>query len=83
MSIKDQIKNFISENFVTADVSLIDDTESLLDAGIIDSTSILELISFIEEEFGIAVEDDEIIPENFDSLAAIDQYIKRKLESEE
>ena len=54
---------------------------SLLDAGIIDSTGVLELVCFLETTFGIEVRDDEMLPENLDSIRAISHYVARKLES--
>ncbi|TIU26903.1 MAG: acyl carrier protein, partial [Mesorhizobium sp.] len=53
-------------------------TESLLDQGIVDSTGVLEVIGFIEETFGIIVEDSELLPENLDSIQGIAQFIARK-----
>src|SRR5205823_4141294 len=52
-----------------------------LDAGIIDSTGVLELVCFLETTFGIEVQDDEMLPENLDSIRAISNYVARKLES--
>jgi len=49
-----------------------------LQKGLIDSTGILEVVSFIEEKFGIAVEDNELVPENLDSISAIAKYVLRK-----
>ena len=56
----------------------MDDT-SFLDEGIIDSTGILELVNFLEEDFGIAVEDAELIPENLDSIKNVTEYLERKM----
>ena len=52
---------------------------SVDEKGIIDSTGILELVSFIEEDFGIAVEDEELIPENLDSIKNVVAYLERKV----
>ncbi len=62
------------------DNGLQNDT-SFLDEGIIDSTGILELVDFLESEFSIDVEDEELIPENLDSLNNLDSYLSRKLNS--
>jgi acyl carrier protein len=59
------------------DTALTDDA-SFLDLGIIDSTGVIELIAFLEERYGIRVEDAEMTPENLDSLDAIEQFITRK-----
>ena len=75
---KRKIRNFIIENFLfEEDDSLKEDT-SFLESGIIDSTGILELVMFIEETYGINVEDDEIIPENLDSISNVVAYVNRK-----
>ena len=77
--VKDKIREFVVENFLFGkDDGLKDDT-SFLDEGIIDSTGILELVSFLEEEFDIAVEDEELIPENLDSIANVTAYLEKKL----
>ncbi len=76
---KTAVKAYISENFLMgqSDIELGDDT-SFLEIGLLDSTGVIELVSFLEEEFGIQVEDDEITPENFDTLNRISAYVERK-----
>jgi acyl carrier protein len=54
------------------------DEDSFSDRGIIDSTGILELVAFVETQFGIAVLDEEMIPENLDSLSKLARYVERK-----
>lgn len=78
MDIKEQIHTFITSNFYVADPSKLDDSASLLDQGIIDSTGVLEVIFFIEETFDIKVEDSEMLPDNLDSVERITNFIKRK-----
>jgi acyl carrier protein len=68
MDIKEQVRAFVTSNFYVADPTALDDGASLLDRGIIDSTGVLEVIFFIEETFGITVEDSEMLPENLDSI---------------
>jgi acyl carrier protein len=76
------VRRFIGENFLFRDDGdAITHDASLLDAGIIDSTGVLELVSFLEASFGIEVLDDEMLPENLDSIRAISNYVSRKLES--
>jgi acyl carrier protein len=76
------VRRFIGENFLFRDDGdAITHDASLLDAGIIDSTGVLELVSFLETTFGIEVQDDEMLPENLDSIRAITNYVSRKLES--
>jgi acyl carrier protein len=74
----DQIRGFLSSNFYISDAGALEDSTSLLDQGIIDSTGVLEVIGFLEETFGITVEDSELLPENLDSIDGIARYIARK-----
>ncbi len=78
--VADKVRLFIKDNFWFRDESAaFADTESLLDAGLIDSTGILELVAFLESEFALNVADADIIPENLDSVAAISAYVNRRL----
>jgi acyl carrier protein len=79
MQCKQEIKNFIIENFLygQAENAPGDDT-SFLENGIIDSTGVLELVSFIQEKFEIHVFDDELIPDNIDSLNKLEAFITQK-----
>ena len=74
----DAIRDFISETFFVDD---IDDDESFLRSGTIDSTGMLELVDFVESTFGLKIDDDELIPENLDSLSNLAAFIERKLGS--
>ena len=75
-----RVRAFIEDNFLfREDRSAVSDTESLLEAGLIDSTGVLELVAFIESEFSIAMADADLIPENLDSIRAIVAYVDRKL----
>ncbi len=77
--IKEKIREYIVQNFLFGDTETqFSDDDSFMEQGIIDSTGILELIQFIEREFGIKVNDDEILPANLDSLNNLENYIKRK-----
>ncbi len=75
---RDQVVQFITQNFYVADVASLSDDASLLDRGIIDSTAVLELIEFIETTFDITVDDAEMSPENLDSIERITTFIYRK-----
>lgn len=79
MEIKKEIYNYIEENvlFDSVDSSISDD-DSFMENGVIDSTGILELVSFIEEKFGFSVEDEDLVPDNFDSVNNLVDYIKKK-----
>lgn len=79
MEVREQIRNYIAETFLFSDDGFnVSDDVSFLDEGIIDSMGVLELIMFTEETFNISVEDDEIKPENFDSVNKLYDYIQRK-----
>lgn len=81
MVVKQQIREFIAENFLfNPDGFDISDDASFLDEGVVDSTGTLEVVMFVEETFGIVVGDDEIEPENFDSVNKLAAYIARKNE---
>lgn len=72
------VRRFIARNFLFRDEAALADDASLLEASIMDSTAILELICFLETTFDIAVDDGEIVPENMDSIRAIGEYVRRK-----
>ena len=76
--LKDKIRQFIVENFLFGNDNGLKDDTSFLDEGIIDSTGILELVSFLKEESSISVEDEELIPENLDSIMNAVAYLERK-----
>lgn len=79
MSIKQPLRTFILENYLfTDDQSALADADSFLEKGILDSTGIMEVIFFIEEQFGIKVEDEEMIPQNLDSIDYLAAFIERK-----
>ena len=82
MSAGQKIRDFILENYLfTDDQSELGDDDSFLEKGILDSTGILEVIYFIEEEHGISVEDHEMVPENLDSVNRIVAFIGTKASS--
>lgn len=76
MDLKTRVREFIQENFFVS--GPLGDDESLLDQGIIDSTGVLEVIGFVEG-FQLQVLDEEMLPENLDSIARIAAFIERKL----
>lgn len=73
-----RIRDFLASNFYFDESQSLRDDASLLDQGVIDSTGVLEVVGFIEETFGVTVEDDELLPENLDSVQGIANYISRK-----
>jgi acyl carrier protein len=82
MQIEPQICRYLAENFLFSDNGYkLADEASFLEEGIVDSTGILELVMFVEETFGITVQDEEIVPQNFDSVSQLAAYVRRKLAS--
>lgn len=76
---KKTIRRYIMENLLfTEDESAIQDGDSFLEGGIIDSTGVMEIIMFIEETFGIKVDDSEMLPANLDSINNLAAFIQRK-----
>lgn len=78
---KEKIKTFIIENFLFGSEDGLKDETSFLEEGIIDSTGILELVTFLEEEFSITIEDEELVPENLDSINNVTAFLERKIET--
>lgn len=79
MNYLNTIKKFIIENFLFGDEKQIEEDTSFIESGIIDSTGILELITFLEETYKITIKDEEFIPENLDSLKNITRFLERKI----
>ena len=75
---KTKIEQFIIENFLFGNAGDLQDDTSFLQEGIIDSTGVLELITFLEEQFEIKIEDDELIPENLDSINNVMAFLQSK-----
>ena len=73
-----KVRQFIVENFLFGDGDTLKDDTSFMEEGIIDSTGILELVFFLEENLGITVEDHELVPENMDNLKSIAAFVDRK-----
>lgn len=76
----EKVKSFIKDNFLqVSGLHSLNEDDSFLQKGIIDSTGVLELVSFIESTFKIKVEDEELIPDNLDSLNKVSAFINKKL----
>jgi acyl carrier protein len=79
---ENKIRQFIADNFLfREDRTSLDESESLLDAGLIDSTGVLELVGFLETEFAIRMDDNEIVPANLDSIRAIIAFVTGKVKA--
>lgn len=77
-NIDQTISSFITENLLLGKHIDIAGAPSFLEAGIIDSTGVLELVQFIEDTWGVAVKDEEMVPENLDSLASLVRFVDKK-----
>lgn len=79
MSVESQVRNYILENYLfTDDQTALANEDSFLEKGILDSTGILEVIYFLEDEFGIKIQDEEMVPENLDSVNNIVAFVAGK-----
>ena len=76
--IKDQVRTFVRTNFYVPESVKLTDGASLLEQGIIDSTGVLELVTYIEETFGISIDDAEMVTQNLDSVDSIASFVGRK-----
>ncbi len=82
MDVRAQLRDFIVDNFMMGqDGTALTDAGSLLELGIIDSTGVLELVGFLEETFQITVEDDDLVPNNLDSVDNLVKYVQGKSSS--
>ena len=79
MTIEQRLRTYILDSFLfTDDESVLDNDDSFLEKGIIDSTGIMEMVSFLEQEFGIQFDDEDMVPENLDSVSRIIAFVSRK-----
>lgn len=81
MEVNEVLRQFIVENFLFGERGNLSDDTSFLESGIIDSTGVLELVLFLDKKFGVSVEDDELIPENLDSISSATRFIQEKMVS--
>ena len=74
-----EIRQFIIDNFLFGQGENLSDGESFLDRGIIDSTGVLELVGFLQERYNINIDDDELVPDNLDSVDRVLTFVQKKL----
>jgi len=79
MSVIDVVKKFLLDQEYVIQYEVLDETDSLLERGLIDSVGIINLVSLLEETYRIEIDDDDLMPENFDSLNAIKNYVESKI----
>lgn len=77
-TIAQQVRDFIVSNFLYGQERTLHDTDSFLGEGIVDSTGVLQLVAFLEETYGISVADEDLTPDNLDSIKRVSDYISRK-----
>jgi len=77
-SIQETVRSFVVEHFIFGDGDALEGDTSFLEEGIIDSTGILELVMFLEQTYGIKIDDSELLPQNFDTLDNIAAYLGAK-----
>ena len=79
MPLKSEIREFIVDNFLFGEGGeKLADGDSLVEGGVIDSMGVAELVAFVESRFGISVADDELVPDNLDSIARVAAFVERK-----
>lgn len=78
MDVERGVREFLTEHAVVRQEDAIPGDASLLDSGLIDSAALFELVSFLEERFGITIADEELLPENFESIDAIVAFVTPK-----
>ncbi len=77
--VKAKVRTYIMDNFIMGGtVAPFKDADSFMAKHVIDSTGFLELVTFLEETYGFVVEDEEMVPDNLDSLDNIETYVRRK-----
>lgn len=81
LDITADIRSFVITNFLYGQAGELSNNDSLLENGFIDSTGVLELVSFLQDRFDIQVEDNEVIPANLDSIRNLVDYVVRKTNS--
>lgn len=76
--IRNNLRDFIADTFLFGDKSKLADADSFMQKGIIDSTGVLELANFVESEYSFSIADNEMIPDNLDSIANLSKFIMHK-----
>lgn len=72
------VREYVISSFYVADTAALADSASLIESGVVDSTGVLELVAFLEATFGVKVGDDEMLPDNLDSIARVAAFVCRK-----
>ncbi len=79
MAVREEIRSYVLDNYLfTDDQSKLEDDNSFLETGILDSNGVMEIIFFLEDEYGVAISQEEMIPENLDSVSRIVKFVEAK-----
>jgi len=81
MNCANEIREFVVSNFLYGEAGLLKDDTSFMQADILDSTGILELVTFLETKYNVKVANEEMLPENLDSIDKVAQFLAKKMES--
>lgn len=79
MSLQEEIRSFIVDNFLFGDPGNLSNDSSFIREGIVDSTGILQLVEFVQQQYQVVVEDEDLIPENLDSVNKVAAFVENKL----
>jgi acyl carrier protein len=82
VAIEQQIRDYIQQNFLFGNPVEFGNQDSFLELGIVDSTGVLELVTFVQETFNLEIKDEEIVPENLDSIQNLAEFVRRKLKAD-
>ena len=77
---REELRKFIVENYLFGQTIEFSDEDSLQEKGILDSTGVLELVTFLEDTWRVQVNDNELLPENLDSISRLARFVEGKLE---
>jgi acyl carrier protein len=77
---RNDVRAFVIQNFMFGQGDQLQDSESFLESGLIDSTGVLELVGFLETTYGITVEDEDLVPANLDSVSSVCRFVANKLQ---
>jgi acyl carrier protein len=83
VAVEGRIKSFVLEKFPLARKKELTFGDKLLEGGIIDSLGVLDLVSFVEEEFSIRIGDDELLPENFQNIECLAAFVRTKCDAQQ
>lgn len=81
MDVESNVREFLREVVSVPDAGVVGADESLLDSGLLDSAGIFQLVAFLEDRFGLTIADEDVVPDNFDTINAVVSFVDAKLET--